>query len=202
VSDPPPGHGRSARDRRAHNKHFYPNSDVLRNLPGLLTADELERFERVAVANASLRRAPLTEFTSVKFKAIHALLFAEVYSWAGQVRDYSTGRGAAPFCLPEFIDVNLDKIFVELRAADGLCNLSKPNFAERVAAVINEINAVHPFIEGNGRVCREFLKDLAARAGHPIDLTRLTRESWYAAAARGFAAADNAPMCACLLAAL
>jgi cell filamentation protein len=68
--------------------------------------------------------------------------------------------------------------------------------------VVNEINAVHPFIEGNGRTSREFLKDLAAHAGHPIDMARFDRASWYAAAARGFEAGDHAPMRDCIRAAL
>jgi cell filamentation protein len=79
---------------------------------------------------------------------------------------------------------------------------SASHTAARAAAVINGINAVHPFIEGNGCVSREFLKDLAARAGHPIDFSRLARETWYPAGAIGFASADNAPMTACIRAAL
>lgn len=202
MNGEPPGFGRSARDRRAFNKHFYPNSEVLRNLPDLRIADDLEQFERFAVAIASLRRPRMRAFTSLEFKAIHARLFADVYSWAGQIRDYSTGRGAAPFCLPEFIDSNLDRIFAALRASEGLCGLSKDAFAARAAVVINDINAVHPFIEGNGRVSREFLKDLASHAGHPIDLALLRRETWNHAAERGFSASDNIPMRYCILAAL
>ena len=75
-------------------------------------------------------------------------------------------------------------------------------FASRAAETINDINAVHPFIEGNGRTSREFLKDLAEQAGHPIYVARFDRASWYEAAARGFEHGDNIPMRACLLAAL
>ena len=138
-----------------------------------------------------------------EFKRLHRDLFADVYPWAGEVRDYSTGRGSAPFCLPDFIDSNMQRIFAALRAADGLRTLSPDQFAVRAAEVINEINAVHPFIEGNGRVSREFLKDLAQHAGHPIDLSRLTRATWCAAAARGFDnPGDNAPMRDCIRSAM
>ncbi len=80
--------------------------------------------------------------------------------------------------------------------------MTREEFAARAAATINEINAVHPFIEGNGRVSREFLRDLAEHAGHPIDLSRLKRETWYPAAAEGFARSNNAPMGNCILAAI
>jgi cell filamentation protein len=194
--------GRSARDLRAHGRHFYPNTDVLKNLADIRDAATLEQFERMQVAIASRRRAPMRSMSYPEFNAIHRHVFREVYPWAGDVRDYTTGRAEAPFCLPEFIDAQMTRIFAELNAANNLQGISREEFADRAAAVINDINAVHPFIEGNGRVSREFLKDLAAQAGHPVDLARLNRETWYPAAAVGFAQADNAPMAACIRAAL
>lgn len=137
-----------------------------------------------------------------EFKGVHQTLFREVYPWAGQTRDYSTGRGSAPFCLPEFIDDNMKRIFATLAASDNLNNLTADEFAKRAAELINEINAVHPFIEGNGRTSREFLKDLATRAGHSIDLSKFDRDTWNASAALGFESGDNAPMSDCIRAAI
>lgn len=162
----------------------------------------MEEYERFAVAASSKLRQPMPSFTYDAFKALHRTLFEDVYPWAGQVRDYSTGRGAAPFCLPEFIDENMERIFAQLAVSGDFKNLTVEEFADRAAALVNDINAVHPFIEGNGRTSREFLKDLAARAGHPIDLAKFERGSWYAAAARGFEAGDNAPMRECIRGAL
>ena len=202
MSDDPPAFGRSARELRAHAKHFYPGTEVLRNLPDKRDAAALEEFERFAVASAAKHRQPMSAFTYDAFKALHRTLFEDVYFWAGAIRDYSTGRGSAPFCLPEFIDDNMERIFEELAASGDLRNLVADEFAERAAALINEINAVHPFIEGNGRTSREFLKDLAAHAEHPIDLSRFDRDTWNAAAARGFEAGDNSPMRDCIWAAI
>ena len=182
--------------------HFCPGTDVLRNVPDIRDAVALEEFERFAVSIASKFRAPLEAFTYQTFKDLHRELFADVYPWAGQIRDYSTGRGSAPFCLPEFIDDNMERLFAQLAANAVLRNLTADAFAERAAELINEINAVHPFIEGNGRVSREFLRDLAEHAGHPLDLSKFDRDTWYAAAARGFEADDNAPMRNCIRAAL
>jgi len=202
VSGEPPAVGRSARERRAHATHFYSGTDVLRNIPDIRDAATLEEFERFAVSTASKFRAPLEAFTYQAFKGLHRELFEDVYRWAGQIRDYSTGRGSAPFCLPEFIDDNMERIFAQLAANAVLKDLTADAFAEHAAELINEINAVHPFIEGNGRVSREFLRDLAEHAGHPLDLSRFERDTWYAAAARGFEAADNAPMRKCIRRAL
>lgn len=96
----------------------------------------------------------------------------------------------------------MERIFAGIGEADAFRNLTADAFATRAAEAINEINAVHPFIEGNGRTSREFLKDLAAHAGHAIDLSRFGRDSWNSAATRGFEAGDHAPMRACIKAAL
>ncbi len=41
-----------------------------------------------------------------------------------------------------------------------------------------DINYVHPLREGNGRTQLQYLKQLASRAGHAIDLTRIAPMSW------------------------
>ena len=38
-------------------------------------------------------------------------------------------------------------------------------------SVLGDLNHVHPFREGNGRTQLQYLKQLAARAGHAIDKT-------------------------------
>ncbi len=51
-------------------------------------------------------------------------------------------------------------------------------FAQSAGTIIGDVNYVHPFREGNGRAQAQYLKQLAERAGHPLDLTRLEPESW------------------------
>ena len=43
---------------------------------------------------------------------------------------------------------------------------------------MGDVNHVHPFREGNGRTQLQYLKQLAQRAGHRFDPTRLDRDSW------------------------
>jgi cell filamentation protein len=68
-----------------------------------------------------------------------------------------------------------------LKKAKFLRSLSQGDFARAAGGIIGDVNYVHPFREGNGRTQLQYLKQLAARAGHPIDLTRLTPEGWLAA---------------------
>ena len=94
--------------------------------------------------------------------AIHQHLFQDVYAWAGQERTYTTGRGSAPFALPENIGAWAEKQFATLRRRRFLQGLSAAAFARGAAELVNEINAAHPFIEGNGRTQRVWLRALAA----------------------------------------
>lgn len=53
--------------------------------------------------------------------------------------------------------------------------------AERTGFFVGEINAMHPFRDGNGRAQREFIRELALQAGFVIDWSRVTREQMMAA---------------------
>lgn len=51
---------------------------------------------------------------------------------------------------------------------------------------MGEINAAHPFREGNGRVQRAFCAQLAEQAGYFIDFAEASREEMYAAMIASF----------------
>ena len=62
--------------------------------------------------------------------------------------------------------------------ADYLKNLRPAQFAIQAGSIIGDVNYAHPFREGNGRAQMQYLKQLAQRAGHPLDLSRLNQEQW------------------------
>ena len=72
--------------------------------------------------------------------------------------------------------------------------LSVAQFAERAGEHLSELNAIHPFREGNGRAQRAFLVVLAEQAGHKIDLQRIDPIAWNEASKQSFSTADPAPM--------
>jgi cell filamentation protein len=51
--------------------------------------------------------------------------------------------------------------------------LTKAEFAKRLAHFLAELNAIHPFREGNGRTQLSFLGLIAEQAGHPLDFERI-----------------------------
>lgn len=166
--------------------YVYPGTDVLINKRNIRDADILERFERVM----SRRRArePLGEFpiTYEGYKAIHKHIFQDVYHWAGESRTVSLARGSTFFGPPDHVDTEMKKRFDLIQKENKLKGLRKAEFAKRAAEHIGEINAIHPFREGNGRAQRHFLKILARQASHKLDLQRITPEAWHQASVQGF----------------
>ena len=61
------------------------------------------------------------------------------------------------------------RIFDELRAKNFLAGLGKNDFAQELAGLAAELNALHPFREGNGRTIRLFLILLAQHAGYVLN---------------------------------
>jgi fido (protein-threonine AMPylation protein) len=60
-----------------------------------------------------------------------------------------------------------------LAAADRLREFYREQFIGRVAEFLADVNALHPFREGNGRAQRAFFSQLAHDAGHHIDWVRM-----------------------------
>ena len=65
--------------------------------------------------------------------------------------------------------------------------MPKANFIKSTAKFIGELNAIHPFIDGNGRTQRETLLLITQQAGFDIILNEmstpyLSQQKWYAAA--------------------
>jgi cell filamentation protein len=65
------------------------------------------------------------------------------------------------------------RLFLALRRAQFHRGRSVDEFARRAAHFLAELNAIHPFREGNGRTQLSFIALLATRAGHPLLLARL-----------------------------
>jgi cell filamentation protein len=60
-----------------------------------------------------------------------------------------------------------------VRRAGWLIGLKFEPFVERLAHYYGELNAAHPFREGNGRTQRAFLRQLSAAAGYRLEWSQL-----------------------------
>jgi cell filamentation protein len=146
---------------------------VLMNRFDIRDMDELSQIERgISYTNIThLQANPVKGVLDLKYlQKIHKFIFEDVYTWAGRLRGggFMT-KGDAVFCRADLILTYADNIFAKLRAEKWLRGLDRATFIERLAYYMGEVNALHPFREGNGRTQRAFFQELARRAKYDLD---------------------------------
>ncbi|WP_206379372.1 Fic/DOC family protein, partial [Pseudomonas viridiflava] len=87
-------------------------------------------------------------------------------------------KGGTRFCTCGRIDAEAQKIFDALQKDHWLSGLNKERFCEKLAEYYCELNMIHPFREGNGRVQRIFSEHLALSAGYELDWENVSRDEW------------------------
>ena len=87
----------------------------------------------------------------------------------------SVEKDGSRFKLKRFIETGMADIHSRIVAAGYFWGSGPDGSAEGVGPALGDVNHVHPFREGNGRAQLGNLKQLAARAGYAIDLTRPRR---------------------------
>jgi cell filamentation protein len=153
--------------------YTYENSTVLVNKLDLREQAELDAFEAEISSARAGEPLPEGNLDFTHYKAVHHHLFQDVYEWAGNPRTVRMFKGGNPFCFPENIENQANKLFGELRTDGFLQGLDDSAFADKAAHFLAELNATHAFREGNGRSQLTFFALLANFAGHPIDLAKL-----------------------------
>ena len=180
--------------------YLYPGTDSLRNRLGIRDADELSKLEgeRTTAVLAWLERNPLPGHYDLEhLQAFHRRIFGDIYEWAGELRTVAIAKEQSLFALPEHIEPYLDRVLSELAEERLLRDLPRHEFVDRLTHYYAELNAVHPFREGNGRTQRAFLGQLAREAGYHLAWERLGGERNNRASAASLRG-DNRPLQAML----
>ena len=174
--------------------HVYSGTAILINKEGIRNQVELEAFERVMTA-ARLETLPVNmPLTQDGYRQLHLHIFQDVYDWAGNYRTVNIAKGGHLFCLVPYIADHIRQRFASLQADGILASRSREDFVGRAAEHISELNAIHPFRDGNGRTLRAFLECLADHAGFRVTLERVDPAAWIDASIRGFRDGDYEPM--------
>ena len=170
---------------------------VLKNKLGITNPVELDKTEDAFTKIKALEGFPKdAHFKSFEGLCnIHKHLFSELYEWAGKPRDYTTGRSpAASFARPEFIVSESQKLFKGFAREKFFKGLPKDKFVQKIAEGVNELNAIHPFIDGNGRTQRVWLKQISENAGFKLKFKSEDKDRYNDAAKTGFQEIDYRPM--------
>jgi cell filamentation protein len=166
--------------------YTYKNSTVLMNRLDLQSRAELEAFEAEISSARAQEPLPDGSLDFVHYRAIHHHLFQDVYQWAGQIRAVRISKGGNPFCFPENIEGQANKLFGDLQSADHLRNLDAQAFADKAAHCLAELNSIHAFREVNGRSQLTFFALLADHAGYPLKIEKLNPDEMLAAMIASF----------------
>jgi cell filamentation protein, protein adenylyltransferase len=145
-------------------------SGVLRNRLGITNAKQLRQVEAELTASRiyDVIRDPISgRYDLTHLRAFHRHLFQDVYDWAGELRTVSIGRGML-FSLPQHLEADADELFSWLARSEHLRGRDRDTFVDDLTELFADLNALHPFRDGNGRTQRAFLGQLAVDAGHPI----------------------------------
>jgi cell filamentation protein len=136
---------------------------VLRNLQEITDSDVLLFVESGAVTKRlqQLYNSPIKIKGIESLFEIHKHLFQDIYVWAGKKRIVEISKDGKQF----FPISHFDNAFryIDTLIADYK-KVPKNNYiqlAEKLAVILDNVNYLHPFREGNGRTQREFLRLLA-----------------------------------------
>jgi cell filamentation protein len=179
----------------SRDPYCYPGTSVLKNRLDLRNQAELDAFEALITAQRGEEPLPNGRLGYAHYRAIHHHLFQDVFAWAGKLRTVRIAKTGSMFCYPEHIDGEMGKVFGKLRAEQFLRGLSAASFARRSAHFLAELNAIHPFREGNGRTQLTYLILLAARAERPLAVERMDPKAMLAAMVASFQS-NEAPLAA------
>lgn len=172
----------------------YPGTHVLRNRAEIRDQDALDEFEQLMFDSRAEEALPDGALDFAHYLALHRHFFQDVYDWAGEIRTIRTGKGQNWFCYPEHIENEAERLFGELAARNYLIGTpDKPAFADGAAWFLSELNAIHPFREGNGRIQLVFLTMLARNAGLSLKERKLKPKPFLAAMIQSFAG-NTAPL--------
>lgn len=168
--------------------YCYPDSDVLKNRMGIRDKEQLGRLEKrlTMLRILELIDKPIQgKFDLKHLQSIHKYIFQDVYEWAGKIRKVDIAKGNM-FCNVRFIESQAEEIFGKLKEENYLKGLGEKKISARMAYFFSEINALHPFREGNGRCQREFSRTLALGAGYVINFANVSREEMLKASEDSF----------------
>lgn len=175
------------------NKYCYPGSDVLKNKLGITDADELFEVEKelTSIRLQELEMEPVNgDFSFQHLRKIHKYIFQDIYDWAGEIRTVEIGKGnlfCTTSCIHEYSESLFAKYFKQ-------CYSVKDNirdFINALAINYGDLNALHPFREGNGRAQREFARLLCLECGYDFCLACTTHKKMLAASKLSFDKGDN-----------
>lgn len=169
-----------------------PKTGLLRNLQDITDSGVLLFVESGAVTKRliELYEQPIKIKGIDSLFEIHRHLFQDIYVWAGKKRIVEISKGRNQFFPTSHFNNAfryIDQLVTEFK------KIPKNNIkliAEKLAEILDNVNYLHPFREGNGRTQREFLRLLALEKDLTLNLNPPDNKSVYERYMKGAIASD------------
>jgi cell filamentation protein len=158
-----------------------PTTGLLRNLQDIADSDVLLFVESGAVTKRlqELYEDPLKIKGIDSLFEIHRHLFQDIYVWAGKKRIVEISKDDKQFFPTSHFDNAFRYINQLITEFNKIQKDNKRELAEKLAEILDNVNYLHPFREGNGRTQREFLRLLAFEKGLTLNLNPPDNKSVY-----------------------
>jgi cell filamentation protein len=175
-------------ENNENNYHYldpdlnYTNKNgLLHNVANIQDEKILVVFESLKVTKRveELLENPLKIKDSNTLLTIHHHLFQDVFAWAGKVRSVNMSKDGKPFFNGERFNIAFQYIDTLISDYRKISKSNKLNLAKKLAEILDNVNYLHPFREGNGRAQREFIRLLALEKGLPLNLNPPDDKSIY-----------------------
>ena len=149
-----------------------PKTGLLRNLQDITDPDVLLFVESGAVTKRlqELYESPIKIKGIDSIFKIHRHLFQDIYFWEGKKRMVEISKNGKQFFPTSHFDNAfryIDQLIIEFKK---IPKDNKKLLAEKLSEILDNVNYLHPFREGNGRMQREFLRLLALEKGLTLNI--------------------------------
>lgn len=160
---------------------YSDENGVLFNIAAIKDQKILTIFESLKVSKRieELFEKPIKIKNSESLLKIHHYLFQDVYKWAGTVRTVNISKNGKPFFDGERFDNAFHYVNTLIIEYRKIKKTDKKLIAEKLAEILDNVNFLHPFREGNGRTQREFLRLLALEKGLELNLNPADNKNIY-----------------------
>lgn len=163
------------------NSYIDSTTGILKNLQDITDPEVLIFVESSTVTKRlnELYETPIKIIGIESIFIIHQHLFQDIYVWAGQKRTVDISKDGKQFFPISNFDSALSYIDQLINEYNEIPKNDFANLSEKLAELLDSINYLHPFREGNGRAQREFLRLLAQEKGLTLNLNPPDSKSVY-----------------------
>lgn len=152
-------------------QRFEYSNGTLKNKLHEFNSDKLAEIEyrRVTYVGARILENPEVKIENFRdLQKIHYLMFSLLYEWAGEIRDYNLTKGNTDFLPVNFLKEGIDEVN---KILNTIIRKKQPTIHD-YAILLDRLNFLHPFREGNGRSAKVFITKLALNHHQKLDYQR------------------------------